>query len=70
MHKAVVIAVGALAAGAAGAQPKPQPQKPAYESTFKDYRRWSEPELESWRKANEQVRRLGGHKGHTGEKKK
>lgn len=37
---------------------------PAYVSAFTDYRAWREPALVPWRRANEEVGRLGGHAGH------
>jgi len=36
----------------------------AVESVFRDYRPYHEPAQVDWRKANEEVRRLGGHAGH------
>ena len=37
---------------------------PAYVSAFTDYRAWREPTLIPWKRANEEVGRLGGHAGH------
>ena len=37
---------------------------PAYVSAFTDYRAWREPMLVPWKRANEDVGRLGGHAGH------
>ncbi len=66
------IAAGVASAAAGQSQTRPDPAdpkaagivRPAYESTFKDYRRYSDPEVSRWREANEEVGKLDGHKGH------
>jgi hypothetical protein len=37
---------------------------PGFVSVLKDYRAWREPKLIPWKRANEEVARLGGHAGH------
>jgi hypothetical protein len=73
MVKIVVFALAAAAAGAAHAQksarPNPaDPQAPApeaqYRSAFSEYQPFREPEIEKWREVNDQMKELGGHKGH------
>jgi hypothetical protein len=39
------------------------PARP-YESAFKGYRPYVDPEVTRWRQSNEEVGRLGGHVGH------
>lgn len=61
-----------FAAGAAAqtsARPDPADAKAAaptrpYQSAFKDYRRYADPEVAGWREVNDEMRRLGGHGGH------
>ena len=60
-----------LAASAVLAQARPDPSDPKaavkdrpYESAFKDYRPYREPEVARWREANEEMGRIGGHVGH------
>ncbi len=36
----------------------------AYESAFKDYRPYVDPDISRWRDTNAEVGRLGGHVGH------
>jgi hypothetical protein len=73
MLKRIAIALAALAASSAGAQApaRPDPADPkagaaertAYESAFKGYRPYGDPEVARWRDSNEQAGRLGGHRG-------
>lgn len=37
---------------------------PAHVSAFDGYRAWREPTLVPWKRANDEVGRLGGHAGH------
>jgi hypothetical protein len=39
------------------------PARP-YESAFKDYRPYADPEAARWRQSNEELGSLGGHAGH------
>lgn len=64
--------LAALAAGTATAQsgPRPDPADPearvpaaTYRSAFEGYRRAEDAARASWREANEEVRRVGGHVG-------
>lgn len=55
------LAVDATAASEAARAPR---TPPAYVSAFTDYRAWREPTLIPWKRANEEVGRLGGHAGH------
>jgi hypothetical protein len=74
MLKRTAIALAALAASSAGAQMPARPDpadpkaggaaRPPYESAFKGYRPYSDPEIARWRDSNEQAGRLGGHRGH------
>jgi hypothetical protein len=74
MLKKAAIALAVLAASSAGAQApaRPDPSDPkaggtdrtAYESAFKGYRPYGDPEVARWRDSNEQAGRLGGHGGH------
>jgi len=75
MHRFVACTLFACFAGAVAAQQnaRPDPADPrasaparAYDSAFKDYRTYSDPDLARWREANEEVGRLGGHVGHAG----
>jgi len=75
MHKTIAFALAACFAGSAAAQhlARPDPADPkasaparAYDSAFKDYRPYADPDLARWREANEEVGRLGGHVGHAG----
>lgn len=73
--KAIATALAALAAGCGGA-PKEAPAGPLdagsrvapveYRSSFADYQRYAEPEAASWRELNDEVGRLGGHRGALG----
>lgn len=77
---AVALAVSAASSAAAqqAARPDPADSKavvPAqrYESVFKDYRPYADPQIARWRELNEEAGRLGGHTGHVakpGEKSK
>ena len=74
MNWKISFALAALAAsGAAYAQnvARPDPADPKtaamdrpYESAFKDYRPYREAEVGRWREANEEMGRIGGHRGH------
>lgn len=73
MLKTFCFTLAALASGAAAAQAStmPGPDDPklavpsrTYESAFKGYRPYEDPELASWRASNEEMARLGGHLGH------
>jgi hypothetical protein len=73
MLKTVCFALTAILAGSAAAQnsARPDPADPkvavparAYESVFKDYRPYADPEVARWRESNEEMGRLGGHAGH------
>jgi len=46
------------------AEPKSAAPTPSYESAFKDYRPYVDPEIASWRQVNDEVGRLKGHVGH------
>lgn len=67
---AVALAVSAGAALAQGDKPRdasdPKAKAPAvqYRSAFPDYRSFREPEAANWREVNDQVKSLGGHRGH------
>jgi hypothetical protein len=70
---ACLLAAALWAAGTAAQSPaRPHPAdaraEPAarpYESSFRDYRPYTEADAGRWREANESVGRLGGHAGHT-----
>jgi hypothetical protein len=73
MHRTTCIALAACFAGVAAAQSpaRPDPADPkadvpvrAYESAFKGYRPYYDPDLVRWRVANEEMGRLNGHMGH------
>lgn len=72
MSKTVLFALAVATAGAALAQARPPEPADAsikgpplqYRSVFEDYRPFTEQEVGSWRKANEEVAAVGGHKGH------
>ena len=72
MYKRTLCALAMIVAGAAAAQNAPQPdpadpkaraQPVEYRSAFAGYRPYGEPEIASWRAANEEVGRVGGHLG-------
>lgn len=72
MKRTMLFALSALAAGAAVAQgeSRPDPAAPQsaapplkYESAFEGFRPFQEQEVASWREANEEVARVGGHMG-------
>lgn len=46
------------------ADPKVAVPARAYESAFKGYRPYADPEVARWRQSNEEMGRLGGHMGH------
>ena len=73
MHKAKVFVLLAYASGLAVAQtsvrtpasdPKAAAPAPSYESAFKDYRPYVDPEIARWREVNQEVGQLNGHMGH------
>jgi len=73
MFQTLAFAALALFAGAAAAQqparPDPADAKAAvpalrYDSAFKAYRPYAEPEIARWRDVNDEMTRLGGHAGH------
>ena len=75
MFKILCIALAVCAAGNAAAQTnaRPDPADPkaavpvrTYESAFKDYRPYADPDVARWRQSNEEMGRLGGHVGHVG----
>jgi len=61
---APAIAAAQTAARSDPAEPKSAAPAPAYESAFKDYRPYVDPEIARWREVNEEVGRLNGHIGH------
>ena len=75
MHRTTLFALAACFAGSAAAQAtvRPEPADPKaatsaqpYESAFKDYRPYVDPEIARWREVNDEVGRLKGHVGHVG----
>lgn len=73
MYKTLLVLLFASAAGMAAAQAparadRIESPKPAaavtYESAFKGYRPYVDPELARWREANDEMGRLNGHVGH------
>lgn len=73
MFRILCVSLAACAAGSAAAQtaappdpadPKAAAQARAYESAFRDYRPYVDPEIVRWRQSNEEMGRLGGHMGH------
>jgi len=73
MSKIFCFTLAACAASIAAAQTvaRPDPADPKtavparpYESVFKDYRPYADPEVSGWRQSNEEMGRLGGHVGH------
>jgi len=73
MLKRTAISLAALAATSAAAQaparPDPADTKAAapaatYESAFRDYKPYEDPEIARWRDINNEVGRLNGHIGH------
>ncbi len=73
MHKRFLIALTAMAAGAAAAQggrtdpaePKVKVAPLEYRSAFEGYRPYAEEKPAPWRDANEAVKGNGGHAGHS-----
>jgi len=68
-----LFSLATIVAGNAAAQntARPDPADPKaavlerpYESAFKDYRPYSDPDIVRWRDSNSEVGRLGGHAGH------
>lgn len=73
MFRTTCFALATCFAGSAAAQSpaRPDPADPRasvparpYESTFKDYRPYVDPDIARWREVNEEVGRLNGHIGH------
>jgi hypothetical protein len=73
MKKTVLVALAMAIAGAAVAQnaPQPDPKDPSatvpaftYRSAFEGYQPFVDQEVQSWRKANDEVGTAAGHKGH------
>jgi hypothetical protein len=73
MLRTTLFSLAACFAGNAAAQmpARPDPADPKaavparpYESAFKDYRPYADPEVARWRQSNEETGRLGGHVGH------
>lgn len=73
MLKTIFFTLAACVAASAAAQTpaRPDPADPKtvvpvrpYESPFKDYRPYTDPEVGRWRQSNEEMGRLGGHMGH------
>ena len=73
MFRTTCFALTVCFAGSATAQnlARPDPADPKvtvlarpYESSFKDYRPYVDPEVARWRQSNEEMGRLGGHVGH------
>lgn len=54
---------------AAAAAPTAALEPPPYRSALAHYRAWGDQEpAQDWRRANDEMRRLGGHAGHLREK--
>lgn len=73
MLKMTCIALAGCFAGSAAAQApaRPDPADPKaaapvrpYESAFKDYRPYVDPDIARWREVNDAVGKLKGHAGH------
>ena len=73
MHRTVSFVLAAAIVGSAAAQsgarpdpaePKAAAPTPLYESAFRDYRPYVDPEIARWRDVNGNVGRLNGHVGH------
>jgi len=73
MFQHPVLVVLAFAASQATAQTSGRPESAslpnagrpvAYDSAFKGYRPFVDPELSRWREANDEMGRLNGHVGH------
>jgi hypothetical protein len=73
MLRTTCLALTACFVGSAAAEnpARPDPADPKagaplrpYESAFKGYRPYVDPEVARWRDANEEMGRLGGHLGH------
>lgn len=73
MLKTASFTLAAILAGSASAQisARPDPadaqaaaQSRPYQSAYKDYRRYADPEVARWRDVNDEMRRVGGHSGH------
>ena len=73
MHRTTCFALTACVAVSAAAQTpaRPDPADPKsaatvrpYESAFRDYRPYVDPDIARWRDVNDEVGRLNGHVGH------
>jgi hypothetical protein len=73
MHEKTLLALAACFAGSVAAQTAARPDAadpkaaaPArpYESAFKDYKPYVDPDIARWREVNQEVGRLNGHVGH------
>jgi len=70
MYRQMLFVLAAVTAGGAAAQARPDPADAKakappveYRSAFEDYRRYVEPDIAPWRKANEEAHSAGGHVG-------
>ena len=75
MHRTIFAVLLAYAAGTAVAQlavparpdptdPKASAPAPPYESAFKNYQPYVDPDIARWRDVNQEMGRLNGHLGH------
>lgn len=73
MHRTTLFALAACFVGSAAAQsaarpdvtdPKAPVPASQYESAFRGYRTYVDPEIAGWRAVNDEVGRLNGHVGH------
>jgi len=58
------VSVAAQTARPDPAEPKAAASAPSYDSVFRDYRPYVDPEIARWREVNQEVGRLNGHVGH------
>ena len=68
-HFTLAICVAGSAAAQTPARPDPADPKSAgtaraYESAFRDYRPYADPDISRWRDVNDEVGKLKGHSGH------
>ena len=68
-HLALAMCFAGTTAAQTAARPDPADPKAAaparaYESAFKDYRHYVDPDIARWREVNDEVGRLNGHVGH------
>jgi len=73
MHRTIAVTLSALVAGSAAAQGPARPDPavaarpssaPEYDSAFRSYRPYVDPDVSRWRENNQEMGRLGGHVGH------